>query len=126
MKANSILLIRLRRLKHGLMHIGVEFLGRLAGIKSFQAMFLQRADQDAVGHFDAVVQGGQVGVVRELFGGNGADGAVEVVDGFNEVARETLDREVFGALDLALCALLEVAEVGDGAEVFVLGHIISI
>jgi hypothetical protein len=122
-EANAIFLIRLGRLEHGLMDIGVEFLARIAGIEALKSMLLQRANQDAVRHFDAVVQGDEVcvAVCLEFLGGHGAEGAVEVVDGLNEVAGETLDGEVLCSLSFAFCALLQVAEVGDGAEVFVLG-----
>jgi hypothetical protein len=51
---------------------------------------------------------------------DGAEGAVEVVDGLDEVLCEGGDGELTGLLDLALCAVLEVAEVGDGAKALVL------
>ena len=97
------------------MHIRIEFLAALTGVESLQTVFLQRADQYRVCHFDAVVQGNEVdvSVCFEFVGGHGAEGAVEVVDGLDEVAGKALDGEVFCALDFALCALLQVAEVGD-------------
>ena len=58
--------------------------------------------------------------LRDLFGRDKGEGAVEVVDGFDEVFGEFGDGEVFGGLDVAFCAVLEVAEVGDRAEVFIL------
>jgi hypothetical protein len=110
-----ILLIGLRRLENRLMHIWIKLLSRLTRIKSLQTMLLQCADQNAVSHLDAVVQGNEVGVsaVRVyLLGCNGVQCAVKVVDGLYQVACEALDGEVFCALDLAFCSLLEVAEVG--------------
>lgn len=113
-EASSVLLVRLRRLEDRLVDVGVELLGRLAGVESLQTVLLQRVDEDGVGHLDAVVQGNEVGVIPlELLFWHGAKGAVEVVDGFYEVAGEALDGEVFSGLDFALGALLEVAEVGD-------------
>jgi hypothetical protein len=53
---------------------------------------------------------------------NGGKSAVEIINAFYEVAGEALEGEVFGGLDLAFCALLEVAVVGDGTEVFVLAY----
>lgn len=103
------------------MDIGVELVAGLGGIEALQAVLLQRADQDAVGHLDTLVQGAQVLVVAlELLGGDGGEGAVEVVDRLDEVAGEALDGKVLGGLGLARGALLQVAEVGDGAEVLVL------
>ena len=51
---------------------------------------------------------------------DGGKGAVEIVDGFEEVGSEAGDGELTCCVDVAFCALLEVAEVGYGAEVFVL------
>lgn len=59
-------------------------------------------------------------VTRELLDGDGGQGAVEVVDTVDQILCELLDGEVTGALDLTRRAVLEVAEVGDGAETFVL------
>lgn len=44
----------------------------------------------------------------------------EVVDAGEEVAGKLLQGEVPRGLDFALCAVLEIAVVGDGAEVLVL------
>jgi hypothetical protein len=113
-EASSILLVRLRRLENSLVDVGVKLLGCLTGVESLQAVLLQRVDEDGVSHLDAVVQGNEVGVVRlELLFWDGAEGAVEVVDGLYEIAGEALDGEVFCGLDLALGTFLEVAEVGD-------------
>jgi hypothetical protein len=85
-------------------------------------VFLERGDQDAVGHFDAIVQRDQIRVAvgGEFLWRNGAQSAIQVVDGLDEVAGEALDGEVFCGCDFALCAVLQVTEVGDGAEIFVL------
>ena len=50
----------------------------------------------------------------------GGEGAVEVVDAFDEVGGEAGDGEGAGAVDVAFGAVLKVAEVGYGAKVFVL------
>ena len=49
----------------------------------------------------------------EFLGFDGGEGAVEVVDGIDQVFCEALQGEVFCGLDFAFCAFLEVAEVGD-------------
>lgn len=112
-EAASILLVWLRRLEHGLVHIGVELLARLGGVEAFQTMLLQGGDQDGVSHLDAVVQGDEIRVIGlELLGSDCAEGTVEVIDRLDEIAGEALDGEVFGGLRLAFRTLLQVAEVG--------------
>lgn len=114
MEADPILLVRLGRHKDGLVDIRIELFALGRGVEALEAVFLQRGDEDAVGHLDAVVQRDQVLVVGlELLGGDGAEGAVEVVDGLDKVAGEALDGEVLCALDFSFCAFLEIAEVGD-------------
>lgn len=56
----------------------------------------------------------------ERFRRDGLEGAVEVVDRLDEVFGESLDGELAGGVDVANGSVLEVTEVGDGAEVFVL------
>lgn len=113
MEAASILLIWLRCHENRLMNIRVELFSLLTWIKSLQTMFLQCIDQNAVRHFNSIVQSNEVCVVAfELFCWNGAESAVEIVDGFNEVAGETLDRKVFCCFCFAGGAFLQVAEVG--------------
>lgn len=103
------------------MNVGVELLAALRGVEALETVLLQCSDQNAVSHLDALVKGGQVLVITiELLGRNGREGAVEVVDGLDKIAGEALDGEVLGGLCFARCALLEVAEVGDGAEILVL------
>jgi hypothetical protein len=59
------------------------------------------------------MQRDQFGIVPlELFGRDGTECAVEVIDAFYEVPREALDGEVFCGVDFAFCAVLQVAEVG--------------
>ena len=67
------------------------------------------------------MEGDKVRVGRGQLGSiDSAESAIKGIDGLDEVAGEVLESEVLGGLDLALGALLEVAVVGDGAEVFVL------
>lgn len=120
-EAGAVLLVRHGRLEDGLVDVGVELLGRLAGVEALEAVLLEGAQEDAIRHLDAIVEGDEFLVLlRELLGGHRADGAVEVVDGLDQVAGEALQSKVLGGLDLALGALLEVAVVGDAAEVLVL------
>jgi hypothetical protein len=110
----AVLLSWLRCHKYGLVDIGIEFLAGLGGVEALETVLLQSVNENAVSHLDALMQGDQVLVVAlELLGGNGGEGAVEVVDGLDEIAGEALDGKVLGGLCLARCALLEVAEVGD-------------
>lgn len=119
-----VLLVGLGRHEGGLVLVGVE-LGAL-GLEALEAVLGERLDEDALGHLEALVEVSQVLEVLalvlglELLDGHGGEGAVEVVDAVDEVLCELLDGEVAGGLDLAGGALLEVAEVGDGAEAFVL------
>lgn len=110
----AVLLSWLRCHEHSLVDVGVELLAGLGGVEALKTVLLESVDQDTVGHLDALVQGDEVLVVAlELLGGNGGEGAVEVVNGFDEIAGEALDGKVLGSLCLARCALLKVAEVGD-------------
>jgi hypothetical protein len=118
---DTVLLVGLGRLEDGLVDVGVELLGRLGGVEALEAVLLERVDEDRVGHLDALVEGAEVRVLAlELLGRDGAEGAVEVVDALDQVAGEALDGKVLCGLCLAGGALLQVAEVGDGAEVLVL------
>jgi len=62
------------------------------------------------------------GVLRrgEAIGGHGTERVLQVVDASDQVFCEFLEGKVPRGLDLAFCAVLQVAEVCDGAEVFVL------
>lgn len=113
MEAGSVFLVWLGCLEDGLVDVGVKLLHLLAWVEALEAVLLQCVEEDGVGHLNAVVQRNQVGVIRlELLGGHGAEGAVQVVDGLDEVAGEALDGEVLCRLGFALGAFLEVAEVG--------------
>jgi hypothetical protein len=91
-------------------------------------MLLQRLHHYPLRHLQPIVQILQIlNLVAdfrfrdgEFLGGDGEEGAVEVVDAVDEVFGEAGDGEVAGGADVAFGAVLEVAEVGDGAEVFVL------
>lgn len=123
---NSAILLALHlRHERRLMHLRIE-LDRIAlgirhrGIEALKTMLLQRVHQDGLGHLQTRVQLVEIFLGRELLSGNGGESAVEVVDGLGEIGSEALDSEGAGTVDVALCALLEVAEVGDGAEVAIL------
>lgn len=119
----------------GLVEVGVELLGlallgRGAGVEALEAVLLQGVHQDVLSHLEAVDQVQQVLVGlgsrgAELVGRHGEQCAVEVVDALQQVHRETLDGKVAGAVHVALGALLEVEEVGHGADIFVLLHRVS-
>lgn len=91
-------------------------------------MLLQRLHHYPLRHLQPIVQILQIlDLVAdfrfrdgEFLGGDGEEGAVEIVDAVDEVFGEAGDGEVAGGADVAFGAVLEVAEVGDGAEVFVL------
>jgi len=60
------------------------------------------------------VQGDEVCIIAlQFLRTYGAECTVEVIDRFYEIAGEALDGEVFCGLNLAFCAVLQVAEVGD-------------
>lgn len=91
-------------------------------IDFLESVFLQRAEQDARGHCQPVVEVDEVlvvGVGARGFGDCG-ERSVEVVDAVDEVFGEFLDGEVACGFFVALGAVLQVAEVGDGAGEFVL------
>lgn len=92
-------------------------------IDLLEAVLLQRAEQDALRHLQPVVEVDEVLVgvgAGARLGGDGRERAVEVVDAVDEVFGEFLDGEVAGGFFVAFGAVLEVAEVGDGACEFVL------
>lgn len=123
-KRRPILLPLHRRHKRGLMHGGVEPLARLAGIEAVEPMPLQRGHQDLLRHLEAVDEVGQIRVLvprrGQLGRRHGREGPVQVVDAVEQVFGEARDGEVARRGHVALGALLQVAEVGDLAEVFVL------
>jgi hypothetical protein len=116
-----VLLVGLGCLENGLVDVGVKFLAVLGGVEALEAVLLEGGNEDALSHLQAVVKRDQVLVrIDELVFGHRGESAVKVVDGIDEVACEALQGEIFCGLDLALCALLEIAEIGDGAEILVL------
>lgn len=114
-------LVRHRHLERRLVSVRIE---RLADrINLLEAVLLQRAEQDALRHLQPVVEVDEVLVVfyvRAGLFGNGGQRAVEVVDAVDEVFSKLLDGEVAGCFLVALGAVLQIAEVGDGACEFVL------
>jgi hypothetical protein len=102
--------------------IGVELV--TFGTESLKAMLLKGLHENGFSHLDAFMEVDEVapllGRIRELLGGDGGQGPVEIVHAVDQVLCELLNGEVTGRLDLALCAVLQIAEVGDGAEAFVL------
>lgn len=119
-----ILLVILLEHGHGLVLIGVELLAH--GIESLQTVLLEGAHENALRHPETLVQLGQVlELLRlvlsiKLLLGNHGQCAVEVVNAVDQIFGEARDRKLAGVLDLALSAVLEVTEVGNGAETFVL------
>lgn len=119
-----LLLVGLGSHEGGLLLVGVELL--TLGAQSLEAVFLEGGHEDVLGHLEALVQVGEIlevlGAVLgvQLLLGDHVQGTVKVIDAVDEVLCEFLDGEVAGGLDLALGALLEVAEVCDGAEALVL------
>lgn len=92
-------------------------------INLLETMFLQRVEQYALRHLQPVVEVDEVLVVFHVGAGLFGDGgqrAVEVVDAVDEVFGEFLDGEVTGCFLVALRAVLQITEVGDGACEFVL------
>ena len=105
------------------MQIWIELLLLLARIEPFQPMFLERLQQYRLRHLQAIVQAHEVFIAiffADFVCRDCSECSVEIVDRFEEVFGELGDGEVAGGGDVAFCALLEVAEVGDGAEIFVL------
>ena len=117
----TVLLAWLRCHEDSLVNVGIELLASFGGVEALEAVLLQCVDQDTVGHLDTLMQRAQVLIVAlQLLGRNGGEGAVKIINRLDEIAGETLNGEVLGGLGLARCTLLEIAEVGDGAEVLVL------
>lgn len=111
--------------EHGLVLVGVKLIEQF-WIDSLQSMLLQRGHEDTLSHLQALIQVDEilnvllVLLLGELLVWDHAERAVEIVHGFDEVLGEFLECEVLCGLDFALGALLEVAEVGDGAHILVL------
>lgn len=96
-------------------------------------MLGKRLDEDAFGHLETLVEVSELLEVLvllfslELVRRDGGEGAVKVVDAVDEVLGELLNGKVTGGFDLTCGAVLKVAEVGDGAEAFILrGELITL
>lgn len=108
-------------LERSLVLVGVKDLSD--GIHLLQPVFLEGIQQDLLGHLQSVVKVDQILIVRRVGArtlGNRFQRTVEVVDRLDQVLGKLLDRKVLGRLLLALGAVLQVAEVGDGTREFVL------
>lgn len=125
----TVLHLRLGSHEGGLVQVGVKLLGLVldlgAGIEALQTVLLQGVHEDVLGHLqtsDEVVQGSVLVSPgsTDLLRGHGQQRAVKVVNALQKVLGEALDGEVTGAVHVALGALLQVTEVGNRAEVFVL------
>ena len=98
------------------------------GVEPLHSVLFQCRHQNLFRHLEACKKVHEVlvgfaglGVIRvESFRGYSGQGAVEVVDGFNQIDGKSLDGEILRGCDVACCPILEVAEVGDGPEVLVL------
>jgi hypothetical protein len=121
--------------KGGLVFVGVELVA--VRVEALEAVLLERLHQHILRHLDAVeqvekVRVGSLGAVLALAGGLGprglgdhGQGAVQVVDAVDEVLGKAGNGKVAYRLDLALCAFLQVAEVGDGTEEFILRQLVG-
>lgn len=94
-------------------------------VEALEAVLGKSLNENLLGHLEAVVEVNEVGVAllvvgRDLVGRDSREGTVEVVDAVDEILGELLDGKVARALDVALGAVLQVAEVGDGSEALVL------
>lgn len=121
---STVLLVRLRSHESSLLLVGVELLA--LGAETLEAVLLKGVHEDVLGHLETLVQVGEIlDALRSVLGlelllGNHSKSSVEVVNAVDEVLGELLDGEIFGGLDLTGGALLQVAEVGDGAQALVL------
>ena len=117
-----VVLVGLRGHEGGLVLIGVELCA--FRVKALETVLGEGLHEDVFSHLQAIVEVDEIlsllRFVGKLLGRYGGKGAVEVVDAVDEVLGELLGGKVASRLDLALCAVLEVAEVGDGAKAFVL------
>lgn len=95
-------------------------------INLLKTMLFERLLKNSLRHLEPLVQIGEVLQILRLVGGvelrlrDGGERAVEVVNAIDEVLCEAGDCEVARCFHLAGCSVLEVAEVGYGAEAFIL------
>lgn len=119
-----VLFTLLRRHKSRLVLIRVELFAD--GVEALEAVLLQCILEDAVGHLEALAKVGQILQVLRLFLGrqlrlgHHRQCPVQVVHAVDQVLGKVLNGELARVLDLALGAVLQVAEVGDCAKAFVL------
>ena len=119
-----VLLIWLRGHESRFVLVGVKFLAD--GVDAGEAVLGKGLHENRLRHLETLVEVGQLLEVVVLLGDvklflrDSAEGAVEVIDGLDEILCEGLDGEFASRLDLALGAVLEIAEVGDGTKALVL------
>lgn len=83
-------------------------------------------DKNGLGHLDTFVEVGELLEVLRFFrslklvGRDHCQGTVKVVNAVDEILCEFLDSKVAGSLDFTSSAILQVAEIGDSAEAFIL------
>lgn len=114
----------------GFMHIGVELLrlsilSRLAGVESFQSMLLQGIHQDMLGHLQAGYKIHEflilVGLGRvDLLIWHGQESPIKVVNTLQEVDGKSLDSKVTGIFHITFRAFLEVEEIRNRTNIFIL------
>jgi len=108
----------------GFVLVGVELLA--VGVVALKPVILQRLHQNVLGHLETIIKIDQILEVLilllglELLLGHHGQCAVKVVYAVDQILGELLDRKVASSLHVTRCAILEVAEVGDRAEVLVL------
>ena len=112
------------------MQVGVELLrlalgGLLRRVESLHTVLLEGVHENILGHLQTSDQFHQFLVAlgrgtTELIGWHREEGAVKVVNAFEKVNGEFLNSKVTGDFHVTLSALLEVKEVRDGTNIFVL------
>lgn len=113
-----------------LMQVGVELLrlalgGLFRGVESLHTVLLEGVHENILGHLQTSDQFHQFLIAlrrgtTELIGWHREKGPVKVVNAFEKVNGEFLNSKVTGDFHVTLSALLEVKEVRDGTNIFVL------